>query len=288
MFLCFSPCSPCPSPRIDRSSESPSSSNHANVKQDSTVPFKIQPQRSLGSSHEKLNIVATPPPSSPIPTTSLQLETQISNEAIPQLNVIPSSPLMSSQNAITSYESAIDNIEKRLKVLKNKNSEYAVGEEIEDKVSIKDDNLKANILKTNEIETSDEETGSPIRTEKDVKAAKAPVIMKLEHIDHQTVSGVNMNLLPSTQQFPVVTRRFRQLPNKFPKEDDIKEAPEPAQKVLNAQSTIDADPDLKCENSETPQTKSFTDDVVDNCEPQAIGPLQHDISDTLLSNRSEQ
>ena len=212
----------------------------------------------------------------------------ISNESIPQLNVIPSSPLMSSQNAINSYESAIENIEKHLKVLKNKSSEDAVGEEIADKVSIKDDELKANILKTNEIETSDEETGTPIRTEKDDNVAKVPVIMKLEHIDHQTVSGVNMNLLPSTQQFPVVTRRFRQLPNKFPKEDDIKEAPEPAQKVLNAQSTINPDPDLKCENSETPQTKSFTDDVVDNCEPQAIGPLQHAISDTLLSNRSEQ
>ena len=199
---------------------------------------------------------------------------------------------MSSQNAINSYETAIENIEKHLKVLKNKSSEDAVGEEIADKVSIKDDELKANILKTNEIETSDEETGTPtkwnIRTEKDDNVAKVPVIMKLEHIDHQTLSGVNMNLLPSTQQFPVVTRRFRQLPNKFPKEDDIKEAPEPAQKVLNAQSTINPDPDLKCENSETPQTKSFTDDVVDNCEPQAIGPLQHAISDTLLSNRSEQ
>ena len=112
--------------------------------------------------------------------------------------------------------------------------------------------------------------------------------MKLEHIDHQTVSGVNMNLLPSTQQFPVVTRRFRQLPNKFPKEEDKKEAPEPAQKVLNAQSPINPDSDLKCENSDTPQTKSLTDDVVDNCEPQAIEPLENAISDTLLSNRSEQ
>jgi len=152
----------------------------------------------LGSSHEKLNVVATPPPSSPIPTTSLQLETQISNEAIPQLNVIPSSPLMSSQNAINSYESAIENIEKHLKVLKNKSSEDAVGEELNDKISIKDDVLDANIIKTNEIEASDEETGTPIRTEKDINAAKVPVIMKLEHIDHQTVSGVNMNLLPST------------------------------------------------------------------------------------------
>ena len=130
---------------------------------------------------------------------------------------------MSSQNAITSYESAIENIEKHLKVLKNKSSEDAVGEEIADKVSIKDDELKANILKINEIETSDEETGTPIRTEKDDNAAKVPVIMKLEHIDHQTLSGVNMNLLPSTQQFPVVTRRFRQVPNQSSKEDIAEE-----------------------------------------------------------------
>merc|ERR1712110_1322459 len=124
-------------------------------------------------------------PSSPIPTTSLPLETPINNESIPQLNVIPSSPLMSSQNAINSYETAIENIEKHLKVLKNKSSEDAVGEEIADKVSIKDDESKANFFKTNEIETSDEETGTRIRTEKDDNDAKVPVIMKLEHIDHQ-------------------------------------------------------------------------------------------------------
>ena len=76
-----------------------------------------------------------------------------------------------------------------------------------------------------------------------------PVIMKIEHIDDNRNSATN---LKATEKFPVVTRRFRQLPNQMSKEtieDD--EVPKQAQKLPTAQLNIAPIHDLKCESEGT-------------------------------------
>ena len=88
------------------------------------------------------------------------------------------------------------------------------------------------------------------------RAKAGPVIMKIEHIDDNNTSATNIK---ATEKFPVVTRRFRQLPNQISKETtDDYDSPQQAQKLPNAQSNVAPVVDLKCEISEQNQNVNIT------------------------------
>jgi hypothetical protein len=108
--------------------------------------------------------------------------------------------------------------------------------------------------------------------------------MKIEHIDENKSSTLH---LQSTQQFPVVTRRFRQLPGQCSKED-VEEAPKHAQDISNAQSNIAPNPYTKCEISEKESYKDIVDSGAELSETQVADPPKNLTSDDNQLTPDEQ
>jgi len=251
----FSPCSPALSAKAPISSDSRTSSTAAKLKPGNEENIKIPPP-CLDINYEQ----TTPAKAEKTPSLKpLHIATELKNECIPKLNVIPSSPLPSNSNVEDLYTNTVENIEKIIHDLK-------VKEGLE-KVTVIDSNQQEKYSKPDELEiptcNSQSKPDSPSET-KCTGGELVPVIMKIEHIDENKASALN---LQSTQQFPVVTRRFRQLPRQCSTED-VEEAPKQAQEISNAQANIAPSPDRKCEISEIEPKKYTSDSGANFCELQ--------------------
>ena len=258
--MCFSPSSPVPSAKVLRPSESPTLSNSSLGKQ-SLENLKIQPKY-LGETQE--NQQATIPVIQTISPSDISLEIGLKEDVIPILNIIPSSPLPFVTNTECPYEQAIENAEKQLTQLKDKkkqdNNNVREDSSKDHSGGQNDANLNRSKLNELALATSNAPTqnDTPTKTHCVASGNPVPVIMKIEHINDD-----NPNL-KNTEQFPVVTRRFRQLPIQCSKEN-LEETLRIAQDISNAQSNVTPSSDIKRELSE-----SAPDTGAEVCEQQDI------------------
>ena len=272
--MCFSPCSPAPSAIAPKSSESPRSTSPAKVKSGNEDNLKT-PRQCLDVSYEQTTspTVVQPPVLKP-----LNIGTELKHECIPKLNIIPSSPLPSNSNIQDLYAQTVENIEKLIEIKKlNTRKDDNVKECLEN-ICVGDKNSQSKYLKPEELEIPTCSSPSKHDNPPDAQfigGEPVPVIMKIEHIDENKSSTLN---LQSTQQFPVVTRRFRQLPGQCSKEG-VEEAPKQAQEISNAQSSIAPSPYKKCELSEKEPYKYIVDSGAEFCELQDADPLKNLTSD---------
>lgn len=234
-FVCFSPCSPAPSAKAPRSSESPTTSSAPKEKpaaealKDHLTPIEskhIDPEL-----NPKISPALAP----------LIIETELKSDCIPSVNIIPSSPLPSRhQISCNTGSETID------KIKPDNNEELKLITTLEKYIQQKRSAASEVVMPVSDVLNHSTDT---IKEAQSSHAKPGPVIMKIEHIDDNNTSATNIQ---ATEQFPVVTRRFIQLPSKILKEttnDD--DSPQQAQNLPNAQSNVAPDLDLKCETSES-------------------------------------
>ena len=231
--MCFSPCSPVPSAKAPRSSTSPTTSNAPRDKL-ATDEVSNPPQKTLES---KISNSCT---DNPILGHSLLAPLSIQTELktdIPSVNIIPSSPIPARHQVSLSpgadkAENVEDGTNEELKLI-NTLEQY-----IQRKRSATN-NLDSNV----EDASTDPKDG--VKQSQSNFVDPGPMIMKIEHIDDHNIGA---SKLKATEKFPVVTRRFRQLPNQISKET-VDDASEQAQKLSSAQLNVAPVLDLKCETS---------------------------------------
>merc|ERR1719300_436668 len=93
------------------------------------------------------------------------------------------------------------------------------------------------------VEDTSSDTRDGVKESQSNFVDSGPMIMKIEHIDDHNTGA---SKLKATEKFPVVTRRFRQLPNQISKET-VDDASEQAQKLSSAQLNVAPALDLKSE-----------------------------------------
>jgi len=169
----------------------------------------------------------------------LSIQTEIKPD-IPSVNIIPSSPIPT-RHPVTYNPGSGKNDEAKAE----QSDELKLISTLEQYIQRKRSTVNEPVLPISE------KSNNPIDNIKEPQFnpyQPGPVIMKIEHIDDNKNSATN---LKATEKFPVVTRRFRQLPNQMSKEtieDD--EATKQAQKLPTAQLNIAPIHDLKCKTSE--------------------------------------
>lgn len=272
--MCFSPCSPVPSAKAPKSSESPRSSSPAQVKSGNENTLKT-PKQSLDVSNEQ---PTSPTVVQPTVVKPLTLGTELKHEYIPKLNIIPSSPLPSNSNIQDIYAKTVENIEKLIEIKKSKIRKDDNVQESLENMCVGDKNSQSKYPKSDELENptcnSPSKFDNPPKTQY-IGDDPVPVIMKIEHIDENMSGALH---LQSTQQFPVVTRKFRQLPGQSSKEV-IEEAPKQAQEISNAQPNIAPGSYKKCETSEKEPYKYIMDSGAECSKLQVVDPPKKLTSD---------
>ena len=194
---------------------------------------------------------ANPEINTPILSHSLLAPLSIQTEHktdIPSVNIIPSSPIPARHPI--SYSPVSDKVNK---------TDPEPNEELE-LINTLEQYIQKKRSATNELNAA---IGEVSKQSKDViKEPQSnilepgPVIMKIEHIDDNKINALNIK---ATEKFPVVTRRFRQLPNQISKETLDEDASKQAQNLPSAQLNVPPVHDLKCEtceNNEKPDTSA--------------------------------
>jgi len=168
----------------------------------------------------------------------LSIQTELKTD-IPSVNIIPSSPIPARHPI--SYSPVSDKVDK---------TDPEPNEELE-LINTLEQYIQKKRSATNELNSA---IGDVSKQSKDViKEPQSnilepgPVIMKIEHIDDNKINALNIK---ATEKFPVVTRRFRQLPNQISKETLDEDASKQAQNLPSAQLNVAPAHDLKCETSE--------------------------------------
>ena len=205
MFLCFSPSSPVPSAKANSSSEIPSPlSAPLKVKEENTETLTAE-QTCLKEDYESPQITTTKRPT----LKPINIVPELKHDSIPTLNIIPSSPLPSSLNPQEdTYESiaeCIDKVQKKIDLLK---SGFKPISNRADNSDSQQAHSKPNKPESDNCSDPSNKLENQTETQAASVNETAPVIMKIEHINENESSASN---LQASQQFPVVTRRFRQL-----------------------------------------------------------------------------
>lgn len=261
-----SPCSPGNSAigRLLRSSASPCTSLQLQAKQESeNSSTHLQ---SPGSKNEKLQ--------GSNPTSLIAILSSVNSDfvkdSIPTLNVIPSTPVPSVSNNQSAEEQAVEEADT--------NEPGNNGKE----------ELPISVSNTTDNHCSSPSSSRPQKPEKSTQPESGSgelvaVRMTIEHINDNESSAMN---LKASQQFPVVTRKFRQLPTRFRHLEDqfSKEGVEDISKhahqdISNAQPiTVAPISETKCEISDSEPIKNTPDAGASFCERQV------DDTTELISN----
>jgi len=177
----------------------------------------------------------------------LSIQTEVISE-IPSVNIIPSSPIPARHQVSLSPCA-----EKDKSVEAETNEELKLINTLEQYIQKK---RSATNNPNSHVEDASTDPKGGVKEFQSNAVDAAPMIMKIEHIDDNNTGA---SKLKATEKFPVVTRRFRQLPNQISKETED-DASKQAQKLASAQLNVAPVRDLKCETSENDKKTKASDE----------------------------
>ena len=166
----------------------------------------------------------------------LSIQTELTTD-IPSVNIIPSSPIPARHQVSLS-----PGAEKAENVEDDANEELKLINTLEQYIQKK---RSATNNLNSKVDDASTDPKDGVKESQSNFVDPGPMIMKIEHIDDNYTGA---SKLKATEKFPVVTRRFRQLPNQISK-DTVDDASEQAQKLSSAQLNVAPVLDSKCETS---------------------------------------
>lgn len=261
----MSPCSPVTSAigYLQRSSASSPSTSHQKEEQklgDANNNPQLPASQLENLTLSVLRGSPTPPPTS----TDRQ---ELAKVLIPLVNIVPSTPIQCSPTASvlpSAEQEAIMSLEREINILKQSKVGSNAIISTEKCGEIKDSNSgkeqEHNISTSSQPPKHETFKQSPRPDDMGRKMVK----MTLEHTDDDQICANN---LKNTQQFPVVTRRFRQVPNQSSKENIAEEYPKGVlEDTVKAQVIVDPTTSEKEPEISAETTKRTAEDNDNVCE----------------------
>ena len=203
---------------MQRSSAS-SPSTSPQIQQQKLEDVAVTNSECLASHNENLTL--------PVPTCSPALPLSEGDELqkmlIPTVNIVPSTPIQSSPAASVLPSTEQDVMtERKNDILQHVKVGVKGIDHIQGYCELKDNHSEHEHNSPSSSQPIKSETFKQALRQSDNLGEKIVVKMTLEHIDDDQTYA---NTLKNTQQFPVVTRKFRQVPQQTSKENSTEDDP---------------------------------------------------------------